>query len=468
MKPWIPPLLVSLALGAGCIEASRPAGDDTLDSDTSGSDAVDPADTTGSDEVAPTCGETQCTIDGACVDPGVIRQGQPCFVCDAAKDPTGWSQLEQGAACDDGDSCSPISTCTAEGTCVGEADPVCLDPPSCVLSTSCTGGACTYDLLQDTCLVDGVCHATGDTPEAGSCAICAPAQDRFAWTHRTTGACDDGDDCTLDDACGEGGLCAGVEMACDDQVACTTDYCDGGVCHFDVEEEACYIGGTCYDDGDRSLGAGGVQCGVCENASDPSDWTPATGGSCDDGDLCTTADTCAGGTCAGVTLVVGQEPNDTPNDFIGLGAGNIEPEAGFPSGTVHGNLNPVGDMDFFGYGMLMNLNAVKRKPKVLLSGLDENAAYELCIWARCGVSDVSAALPTVSCPVGNPVTLEGSFVGCCRTIAGTTDFGVSLQASCTESQSSTDIGLVRVRVQFGSDSLVACPSYTMEWGAVNY
>jgi hypothetical protein len=78
-------------------------------------------------------------------------------------------------------------------------------------------------------------------------------------------ACDDGNPCTLDDACSLGACAAGAPKTCDDGNACTTDQCD-------------------------------AQSGDCahEVNVDP----------CDDGDACTALDLCAAGVCAGDPIAV--------------------------------------------------------------------------------------------------------------------------------------------------------------------
>ncbi|MEM1025710.1 MAG: FG-GAP-like repeat-containing protein [Myxococcota bacterium] len=73
-------------------------------------------------------------------------------------------------------------------------------------------------------------------------------------------ACDDGDPCTMDDACA-GGRCVGAVLECPDDL------------------DGCRVG-TCVD-------------GACTLATAP-DETP-----CDDGDLCTRTDVCMAGVCAG-------------------------------------------------------------------------------------------------------------------------------------------------------------------------
>lgn len=75
-------------------------------------------------------------------------------------------------------------------------------------------------------------------------------------------ACDDGSKCTEDDACDADGECVGTLVVCADEDPCTTDTCD------------------------PASGCGHAR----------------TTGSCNDGDLCTSDDTCASGSCAGTPI----------------------------------------------------------------------------------------------------------------------------------------------------------------------
>ncbi|MGB0591477.1 MAG: hypothetical protein ACPGU1_17525 [Myxococcota bacterium] len=123
--------------------------------------------------------------------------------------------------------------------------------------------------------------------------------------------CDDGDPCTLDDACREG-VCTGAALDCSDKDPCT-------------EDEAC-VEGTCtstmWPDGKVCDGANGCafegtcQQGTCEPEAPlcPSD-DPCKIGECvdevclfesapnftlcDDGDACTVYDRCLSGFCYG-------------------------------------------------------------------------------------------------------------------------------------------------------------------------
>ncbi|MFQ5479359.1 MAG: hypothetical protein ACE5E4_12165, partial [Candidatus Binatia bacterium] len=100
-------------------------------------------------------------------------------------------------------------------------------------------------------------------------------------------ACTDHNVCTDNSVCDAMGSCI-VDVLntspCDDGDACTTaDTCAGGICVGGVAPD-CNDGNVCTDDScDSQMG--------CVNVDNTAP--------CDDGDACTTADTCAGGICVG-------------------------------------------------------------------------------------------------------------------------------------------------------------------------
>ncbi len=155
-------------------------------------------------------------------------------------------------ACDDGNVCT-LDTCDpATGACshVATSAP-CSDGNGCTTKDLCVGTVCTGTALScddgNPCTTDG-CEPTG--ANAG-CSHGAAA-----------GGCDDGDACTTADACAKGDCVGGPALNCDDGEACTADSCD--------------------------------PLKGCKHSA-----TDAKG--CDDSDPCTGGDTCAGGTCAGVS-----------------------------------------------------------------------------------------------------------------------------------------------------------------------
>ncbi len=110
-------------------------------------------------------------------------------------------------------------------------------------------------------------------------------------------ACDDGDPCTHSDVCTDG-VCAGVAYKCNDKIGCTEDICDGyGGCTYPVRQDKCLIEGVCYDDGEKDPANG---CLGCVAPKSNTEWSPADGTPCDDGNFCTVGDACAGGACIGL------------------------------------------------------------------------------------------------------------------------------------------------------------------------
>jgi len=156
--------------------------------------------------------------------------------------------------CADQDACSSQSCEPAKG-CVttnksGDCD---KDDNPCTID-ACAAGACVKK-------ADKGCD-DGNSCTADSCAKAAGCVNKALGPI----ACSDDDACTGPDKCGASGVCQpGPKLDCDDGKACTTDTCDGG-----------------------GPGKVGVGC-VHKSAVD--------GAPCEDGNVCTAADTCAFGTC---------------------------------------------------------------------------------------------------------------------------------------------------------------------------
>jgi hypothetical protein len=153
------------------------------------------------------------------------------------------------AACptDQNTACS-VSTCKPEtGLC--EMAPVneggdCPDNNVCTLKTVCEAGACVSkedkvceDYLDVEEQVPNLCTTNSCDPVLGC--VYKP----------NTDPCEDGNECTVDDACKDGACKAGPKRNCDDQDFCTDDTCDpaviGGCVHTD---HSCDDGIPCTDD----------------------------------------------------------------------------------------------------------------------------------------------------------------------------------------------------------------------------
>lgn len=140
--------------------------------------------------------------------------------------------------------------------------------------------------------------------------------------------CDDGNDCTTGDKCAAG-LCEGGFNTC----ACTDD---AGCSHLDDGNKCnglwtCSTG-TCAFDPTTVVDCGsGDSCstGSCNPATGACSTVPATDGTaCDDASVCTTFDTCQGGTCTGAApLDCGQAPQcqtNTCDPVTGCGLANVD------------------------------------------------------------------------------------------------------------------------------------------------
>jgi hypothetical protein len=258
---------------------------------------------------------------------------------------TGTTIPEDGA-CDDGDACNVGETCQS-GVCAGGAPPDCsmadddcntasCDPAAVegncnVLTPINEGGVCD-DL--DPCNVGEVClsglcqgagppdcSAFGDACNAASCdAAGAEGNCSILTPINESGVCEDGDLCTQGETCVSGVCSVGSTVDCTG----FTDACNLGVCN--PLTGACLTipvseGGSC-DDGDPCTSVDTCTTGVCTgspvNCSGLDDACNSgtcnassgvceafpinDGGTCDDGDPCTNLDTCAAGTCAGAQI----------------------------------------------------------------------------------------------------------------------------------------------------------------------
>lgn len=137
-------------------------------------------------------GET-CTVDGCDPQAGECRN-RPLPGCTACDPEADWQTV-----CDDGDpltaeSCTSVAV-LAGTVCAYTPVPCDLEPSACA-----DGNPCTADWVDDTCQCRH--EPLDDIP------------------------CEDGDVCTLDDECKDGVCAAGTVVACDDQCATTTDWCD--------------------------------------------------------------------------------------------------------------------------------------------------------------------------------------------------------------------------------------------------
>ena len=321
--------------GTGCIHALLPDGESCNDGDS--------------------CTLVDSCVEGECVgsSKNCPDDGNPCTVpagCDITDGTCLTSQLPDGALCDDGNECTSGDACT-EGQCLAPEETGCFDNNECTEDTcnpksGCeflagpkNGTSCSDDNLcssNDACAM-GICSGTAISCDDGnpctddSCTQAGGCEHAFINL-----PCEDGNLCTINDACAEGLCTSGIPKPCDDGNTCTTEYCalESGNCNYDYNTSDC-------DDGDACSSSDTCVNGSCLGGADD----------CDDGDACT-SDSCLPGVgcqhigdssacddgfdCTEDSCAEGGECAHAPNDAVCGDAGECttplcDPDAGCQS-----------------------------------------------------------------------------------------------------------------------------------------
>ncbi len=201
---------------------------------------------------------------------GSCHAGQQTCQANAA-----WSACTGAVAPAAADDCSVAGNdANCDGTANGGCNCVSNDTRTCGKDT----GNCQTGTQTCTNQVWGAC--VGEIKEA--------ANDSCATT---------GDDANCNGVANEGCLCTpgNVATACNDNVACTDDGCNNGVCTHSVSAGYCLIGTSCVA---HNTAESGNACRYCDATINKIAWSnssPST--KCDDGLWCNGDDTCNGGAC---------------------------------------------------------------------------------------------------------------------------------------------------------------------------
>jgi hypothetical protein len=251
-----------------------------------------------------------CLINRVCRTRGEISANDPCVECAPTTSQFAWSPRADESPCEDGDECT-VGTFCREGACVGDVvtcddgNPCTVD--SCDGATGCVfaagnegascddGTACTSDDVCDA----GVCiGAAVRCNDGNSCTDDTCDDDLGCVYANRTGSCSDGDACTSGDFCLDGVCVDDGPTNCDDGNTCTIDICDEFAgCSYLPNLNPCCVGTTSIcDDLDSCT------TDICEPASGSCDYEFNTA-RCDDGNACTTVDSCSEGECAGRAVV---------------------------------------------------------------------------------------------------------------------------------------------------------------------
>ena len=184
--------------------------------------------------------------------------------------------------------CQQCQTCAAAtGQCVPLTNgTACNDGNACTQADTCQSGICVGS-NSVVCTPLDQCHAAG---------VCNPVTGVCSTPNETDGtACNGGNACTQTDIC-QGGLCMGTNP-----VACLPP------------ADVCHVQGTCNPTTGQY---------VYPNA--PNDT------SCDDGNLCTTGDTCQSGVCTGMPVVCPPPTNECQTDTCNPATGSCNKLNGTP------------------------------------------------------------------------------------------------------------------------------------------
>lgn len=231
--------------------------------------------------------------------------------------------------CDDDDACT-VDTCV-DNECIHVLTywcVECVDDADCAGVGWCPGPANTSILLATgKCGVDGTCEAVGkQCPDGEICAMTDNIDGPYAWGAKciptpecyVDAECDDGDVCNGAETCDMNKCVAGQKLVCSDFNVCTDDFCDSVEgCVYEQNTNPCDDGDICTTNScDATTGCIYKPIsGCCKTDIDCNDINQCTGdacikssgecvhfgllGNCDDGNACTTNDTCQVGKCIG-------------------------------------------------------------------------------------------------------------------------------------------------------------------------
>ena len=273
---------------------------------------------------------TVCTVKDACSGGKCVAgaaldcsDGKVCTTdaCDAVK---GCTHADNTAACEDGNVCTGGDVC-ANGVCTTGTAPGCDDGNECTADTCDTTTGCSHSPVESGSCDDGNKCTSGDKCAVGLCTSdgTVTCEDNNACTadgcdpklgcvHQNLDGltCDDGQNCSSNDACLHG-ICQGTSAGCVDTNVCTDDTCtDAAGCVFLPNAVTCDDGLLCTD----SDACSGKECvGTDKNCDDKNACTIDTcdansacvhensTSNCDDGNACTSGDACAVSLCVGAT-----------------------------------------------------------------------------------------------------------------------------------------------------------------------
>ena len=324
--------------------------------------------------VTDVCGAGKCAGSVKCEDKGVGGVVNVCKVGSCDEQGTGKCVFFNGkGACDDGNACTVEDTCQAGGKCLG-SDKTCADDGNpcttetcnpakdgaCDIASAATGTGCND---KDACTAEDVCDSTGKctgvkvtcVDDNNPCTVeaCDTASGCLSKPQNEGQPCDNSDSCFEKNVCVKS-LCSGKLIAAvDDGNPCTKDICVGKLAKPQISHDPAPMDGSSCSDGENCTVGDACTNGSCtaaplvcndgnpctQDQCDPNKCVAGTsvcgqcvylavkdGNACDDGDKCSSKDSCKLGKCTGIDLLTTggcDDKNPCTNDNCQPGAGCI-------------------------------------------------------------------------------------------------------------------------------------------------
>ncbi len=140
---------------------------------------------------------TTCNIGGVCIGDGLRNPAAICQACNFAANAKAWTTLADNAVCEDGAPCTQQDAC-ASGKCVAGAAKACDDKISCT-KDSCDAktGGCLFEVIVG---CGEYCETDPQCDDKNPCTTDTCAKNKCVWVGNSL-PCNDGDSCTMGDAC---------------------------------------------------------------------------------------------------------------------------------------------------------------------------------------------------------------------------------------------------------------------------
>ncbi len=359
---------------------------------------------------------------GACVPGGASScdDDNPCTT-DSCTPIAGCSHSSSGGNCNDDNACTSGDACK-NGACLGTAV-VCNDSNLCTNDSCDTQAGCQFVNNAALCSDGNVC-TTDDVCQGGKCLgllvidcndfnpcttdVCDP---KLACQHKAIAdgsKCDDGNGCTVQDAC-VAGKCLGQGKSCDDANPCTADGCVANVCTNTPAKGPCNDNNPCtlIDNCDLSGACQGSSPQSCDDGNPCTDdsCNPASGGcthkanaiACNDGNFCTVGEFCSQGQCQGGAAATCDDGNACTGDTcdpVGAKCSHVNNIAK----CNDGNACTVGDTCATGKCVAGKATLCDDNNPCTTDSCDTNAGN--CVFA---IAQGQSACPVFSIPFTSPI-----------------------------------------------------------------